>query len=48
MQINAMKLYDKLLSLVNLYFYNSNKKIHILLRRTDHGVKDEINYYKKF
>jgi surface carbohydrate biosynthesis protein len=47
-QIKQMHLYNKLMPLVNLYFYNSNKKIHILLRRTDHGVKDEINYYKKF
>ncbi len=46
-QINAMKLYDKLLPLVNSYFYNSNKKIHILLRRRDHRVIDEIKYYKK-
>tara|TARA_B110000037_G_scaffold222934_1_gene300614 strand:- start:2097 stop:3200 length:1104 start_codon:yes stop_codon:yes gene_type:complete len=48
MQINAMKLYDKLLPLVNLYFYNSNKKIHILLRNYDHRVIDEIKYYKNF
>jgi len=46
-QIKQMKLYNKLMPLVNLYFYNSNKKIHILLRRHDHGVKDEIKYYKK-
>ena len=46
-QIDSMKLYDKLLPLVNLYFNNSNKKIHILLRRNDHSVLDEIKYYKK-
>jgi len=47
-QIDQMQLYDKLMPLVNLYFNNSNKKIHILLRRNDHSVKDEIEYYKNF
>ncbi len=39
----------KLLSLVNLYLSNSNKKIHILLRRSKKNLllQDEINFYKK-
>lgn len=45
--IKAKKLYEKLLPLINLYFYNSNKKIHILLRRKDHRVIEEIKFYKK-
>jgi len=45
--IKAKKLYEKLLPLINLYLYNSNKKIHILLRRKDHRVIEEIKFYKK-
>ncbi len=43
---NIMNFHKKLLNLINLYFYNSNKKIHILLRRKDHKVVDEINFFK--
>ena len=44
---NIMNFHEKLLNLINLYLLNSNKKIHILLRRYDHRVIDEINFYKK-
>lgn len=39
----------KLLSFINLYLSRSNKKIHILLRRTTKNklLKDEIDFYKK-
>ena len=47
MQLKAMKLYEKILPLFNLYFQNSKKKIHILLRRYDDRVIDEIKFYKK-
>ena len=39
--------YSKLLKFINLYFSNSNKKIHILLKRKDHTQKEEIEFYKK-
>ena len=45
--IKAKKLYEKLLPLIKLYFYNSNKKIHILLKSKDHRVIEEIKFYKK-
>jgi surface carbohydrate biosynthesis protein len=44
---NIMDFHKKLLGLINLYFLNSNKKIHILLRRKDHKVINEINFFKK-
>lgn len=44
---NIMDFHKKLLNLIKLYFLNSNKKIHILLRRYDHRVVNEINFYKK-
>ncbi len=44
---NINDFHKKLLNLINLYFLNSNKKIHILLRRYDHRVIKEINYFKK-
>jgi surface carbohydrate biosynthesis protein len=39
----------KLLSLINLYLSSSNKKIHILLRRSKENqlLQDEIDFYKK-
>ena len=41
--------YKELMSPLNLYFSNSNKKLHILLRRKDSlGQKKEIEFYKKF
>ena len=44
---NIMNFHKKLLDLINLYFLNSNKKIHILLRRRDHRVITEIKFFKK-
>ena len=44
---NIMDFHKKLLNLIKLYFLNSNKKIHILLRRYDDRVVNEINFYKK-
>ncbi len=37
------------MSFINLYLSRSNKKIHILLRRTTKNIrlKEEINFYKK-
>ncbi len=46
---NLNNFYIKLLGYLNLYFINSNKKLHILLRKKDPEVqKQEIKFYKKF
>ena len=41
--------YEKLLFSLNIYFSNSNKKLHILLRNKNPlKRKEEINFYKKY
>ena len=46
---NLNNFYKKLMSSLSLYFRNSNKKLHILLRRKDSlGQKKEIEFYKNF
>ena len=41
--------HNKLLNFINLYLSNSNKKLHVLLRRAKNNPsqQDEVNYYKK-
>ena len=41
--------HKKLLNFINLYLSNSNKKLHVLLRRAkdSSSLQDEINFYKK-
>ena len=43
-----LKFYTKLLKFINLYFSNTNKKIHILLRKSskDPKLQMEINFYR--
>ncbi len=44
----VMRSFCKLLELLNLYFSQTNKKIHILLRRKNTTQSEEIDFYNKF
>ena len=48
MKKKELNFHKKLLGLINLYFSNTNKKIHILLRKSskDPKLQMEINFYK--
>ncbi len=44
----VIKSFCKLLELLNIYFSQNNKKIHILLRRKNSTQKEEMEFYNKY